>query len=246
MVDRITPRTTDADVRSVREATGVDDAAPVVTEPFSEWVLAGAFPAGRPAWEASGARFVPDAAPFAQRKLWLLNGAHSLLAYLGIALGHETVAGAIADEACRGWVERWWSEAGPHLPQSTAEVADYTDALLERFANPRLRHPLAQIAQDGSVKLPVRILPVLRAFRESGDLPEAATCALGAWLAHLRAGGPAVSDVRVDELSARCGGEPRHAAASVLQLLDPDLGGDVELVAAVGAVTSALEAGALP
>ena len=109
MVDRITPRTTDADLDEVRRLTGVDDRAVVVTEPFTEWVLSGDFPAGRPRWEDAGARFVDDIHPFETRKLWLLNGAHSLLAYAGSARGHETVADAMADPEVRGWVDEWWS-----------------------------------------------------------------------------------------------------------------------------------------
>ncbi|HEX8133145.1 MAG TPA: mannitol dehydrogenase family protein, partial [Actinomycetes bacterium] len=92
MVDRITPRTTQEDLRRIAEATGLEDRAPVATEPFHEWVLSGAFPGGRPRWEDAGATFTDDIAPFEERKLWLLNGGHSLLAYAGSARGHETVA----------------------------------------------------------------------------------------------------------------------------------------------------------
>jgi fructuronate reductase len=81
MVDRITPAATEADLDQARSASGFTDSAPVVTEPFSEWVLSVRFPAGRPRWEDAGARFVPDVMPFERRKLWLLNGAHSLFAY---------------------------------------------------------------------------------------------------------------------------------------------------------------------
>jgi len=60
------------------------DGAPVVTEPFASWVISGDFPAGRPQWEQAGALFVDDIEPYERRKLWLLNGAHSILAYLGL------------------------------------------------------------------------------------------------------------------------------------------------------------------
>ena len=83
MVDRITPAPIDADRSRAAELTGFDDRAPVVTEPFTEWVLSGGFPAGRPTWEDAGARFVDDVTPYEERKLWLLNGGHSLLAYAG-------------------------------------------------------------------------------------------------------------------------------------------------------------------
>jgi fructuronate reductase len=105
MVDRITPRTTPEDVRTVLEATGLHDSSPVGTEPFSEWVLSGSFPGGRPGWDAAGATITDDIEPYEHRKLWLLNGGHSLLAYAGSILGHQTVADAVAEETCRGWLE---------------------------------------------------------------------------------------------------------------------------------------------
>ena len=71
------------------EATGFDDRCPVVSEPFHEWVLSGAFPAGRPRWQDAGATFTDDITPYEHRKLWLLNGAHSLLAYAGSIRGHH-------------------------------------------------------------------------------------------------------------------------------------------------------------
>jgi fructuronate reductase len=95
MVDRITPRATQDDVRAVAERTGWHDEVPVVTEPFTEWVLSGDFPVGRPAWDAAGARFVDDVHPYETRKLLLLNGGHSLLAYAGSQFGHTTIAEAM-------------------------------------------------------------------------------------------------------------------------------------------------------
>ena len=87
MVDRITPRGTPEDVAAVLRSTGFDDRCPVVSEPFHEWVLSGAFPAGRPRWQDAGATFTSDVTPYEHRKLWLLNGAHSLLAYAGSISG---------------------------------------------------------------------------------------------------------------------------------------------------------------
>ena len=232
MVDRITPRTVDADRDAVLAATGLSDEAPVVTEPFSEWVLSGEFPAGRPDWPAAGARVVDDVAPFEERKLWLLNGAHSLLAYGGTLRGHETVADAVADPVCRGWITEWWDEAQQHLELPAASVEPYRAALLERFANPGIRHQLAQIAADGSQKLAVRILPVLRAERAAGRVPPGATRALAAWVCHLRGEGAPLRDPAADELARLAGGPLEAAVVAVLGFLDPDLAHDGVLVAA--------------
>ena len=156
MVDRITPATTDAEIRLVSETQGYLDNSPVPTEPFSEWVISGEFPAGRPDWESAGAQIVDDVEPYEQRKLWLLNGSHSLMAYAGPILGCETVAEGIAHPVLREWVLQWWHEAGPGLQ---VPWEDYAKALQDRYENPNIRHLLAQIAADGSLKLPVRIAP---------------------------------------------------------------------------------------
>jgi fructuronate reductase len=228
MVDRITPRTTDADRRAVAERTGWADAVPVITEPFTEWVLSGEFPAGRPAWDAAGARFVDDVHPHETRKLLLLNGGHSMLAYLGGARGHDTVAAAVADHACRQWLERWWDEASRYVPLPARDLATYRAALLERFANPRIRHMLAQIAADGSQKVPIRVLPVLRGERAAGRMPPAAVQALAAWILHLRGIGAPVDDAAAGPYRDRA-----RSAREVLALLAPDLASDGDLVDAL-------------
>jgi fructuronate reductase len=240
MVDRITPKTTPEDLRTVRQGTALDDRCPVATEPFSEWVLSGAFPGGRPTWEDAGATITDDIEPYEHRKLWLLNGGHSMLAYAGSALGHETVADAVADETCRGWLEEWWSEASRHLPFPERDVAAYRAALLDRFANPRMHHRLAQIAADGSQKLPVRILPTLRLERAAGRLPQGAVRALAAWICHLRGVGVPIVDARADEVIPLAAGPLREAVPRVLAALDPALADDHELVAAVTPVVKEL------
>ena len=161
-------------------------------------MISGAFPGGRPGWEDAGATITDEIEPYEHRKLWLLNGAHSILAYAGSARGHQTVAEAVADDTCRDWMQQWWAEASRHLDLPAADVAAYRAALLERFANPRMHHRLAQIAADGSQKLPVRILPVLRRERAAGRMPEGATRALAAWVCHLRGAGAPVDDVRAE------------------------------------------------
>ena len=237
VVDRITPRTAGpeltTEVERVRAATGVEDRVPVVTEPFHEWVLAGSFPAGRPQWESAGARFAGDVTPYENRKLWLLNGAHSLLAYAGSLRGHSTVAEAIADPALRAWVEEWWDVAGRYLEQPAAELAAYRRDLLDRFANPRIRHQLAQIATDGSQKLPIRVLPALRGERAAGRVPEPATRLFAAWVLHLRGLGAQVTDVQADRYVALAAGPLDEAVRRVLDALDPETGADGAVVATV-------------
>ncbi|WP_250005261.1 mannitol dehydrogenase family protein [Actinoplanes sp. M2I2] len=232
MVDRITPRTTPADIRDVAEAGGWPDAAPVITEPYTEWILSGEFPAGRPAWERGGARFVDDVVPHETRKLLLLNGGHSLLAYAGSALGHETVAAAVADPTCRAWLDQWWDEACRHVPLPADELTAYRAALMDRFANPRIRHTLAQIAADGSQKMRIRVVPVLRGERAADRMPVGAARVLAAWIDHLRGAGAPVTDAGAGPYAERA-----HSVGEVLALLAPDLAGDTDLIAATEALS---------
>lgn len=245
MVDRITPATTDADRAEVRAVTGREDRSPVVTEPFSEWVLQGDFPAGRPAWEHAGARFVPDVEPFERRKLWLLNAGHSLLAYTGLARGRVTVAEAFGDPACRAALEDLWSEAAEVLPFTAEEVAEATEALRRRFANARIEHRLAQIASDGSQKLPIRVLAVAEARRAAGlPVGRAGAAVVAAWVGHLVDREGATTDPSAAPLAVSLSGRPPAAQArTVLEALAP---GDPRLATWLApAVTEALTATAL-
>jgi fructuronate reductase len=181
-VDRITPQTTDGDRRLAEAEIGLVDAAPVVCEPFSDWVLCGEFPGGRPDWEVAGARFVAEIEPWEQRKLWLLNGGHSLLAYLGLLRGHATVADAIADIELAHALDRFWDLAQRHLPADDLELPAYRWQLLERFANARISYPLTQIAGDGLGKLRNRIVPVIEAAFAAGESAEPALLVVAAWI----------------------------------------------------------------
>jgi fructuronate reductase len=241
MVDRITPVTTDDDRALVERSCGYLDADPVATEPFSEWVISGAFPAGRPQWDKAGATIVENVVPFEQRKLWLLNASHSHLAYAASIRGFLTIDEAIADPECRSEVELLWDEASRHLELPGDAIVDYRQALLARFANPRMRDQLARIAADGSVKLPVRIMPTVRAERAAGRIPLGCATTLAAWVLHLRGLGAPVKDPEAASfLEAANSGELAEAAPAVLNLLEPGLGSDAELVDAVLAQAEAI------
>ena len=234
MVDRITPATTDEDRALVEKECGYVDASPVPTEPFNEWVISGGFPAGRPRWEEAGAKLVDDVEPFERRKLWLLNGSHSMLAYAGSIRGYATIDDAIADSNCRSWVEAFWDEASRYLTLPASDIADYRAALRTRFSNPRVRHQLAQIAPDGSIKLPVRTLPTVRAERSAGRVPIGCATTIAAWVLHLRGLGAPIKDpgAAAAEKAANSG-ELREAVPAVLDVLEPGLGGDRDFVDAV-------------
>jgi fructuronate reductase len=193
MVDRIVPATTDADRARIAAELGLEDAWPVMTEPFCQWVIEDRFPHGRPGWEKFGVTMVDNVGPFEDMKLRLLNGSHSAIAYLGLLSGHATVDRAFADPAIRQFVDRLWAEAIPTLPRNAGlDTASYTAELAERFSNTALAHRTAQIANDGSQKLPQRIVASALECLETGTLPQHLTLVLAAWIAACEARGGTV------------------------------------------------------
>ena len=158
----------------------------MATEPFSEWVLEGEFKGERPAWDTAGAKFTDDVVPHELRKLWLLNGAHSLMAYAAPRSSghHHRVGGYRRPGRAR--------LGGRVVGRRSAEAARrdvitaYRAALLERFSNPRMHDQLSRIAADGSQKIPIRIVPALLADRKEGNSPLGAERAVAAWILHLR------------------------------------------------------------
>ena len=180
------------------------------------------------------ARIVAEVEPFEQRKLWLLNGSHSMLAYAGSIRGHSTIDEAIADPACRSWVEMFWDEASRHLTLPAADIAAYREALLTRFSNPRARDQLARIAADGSTKLLVRTVPTIRSERAAGRVPVGCATTVAAWVLHLRGLGAPIKDAGAAAArDAANSGELPEVVPAVLDTLEPRLGADQDFVDAV-------------
>lgn len=187
MVDRITPATTEDDIARVAQLTGHVDAAPVMHEPFAQWVIEDDFVGGaRPDFAAAGVEMVQDVTAHEHMKLRMLNGTHSALAYTGYLAGHETIADTVADPVFASYVRQLWSEIMPAVqaPEGVS-LTDYADALFDRYANPRIRHRTWQIAMDGSQKLPQRILGSLEANVAGGRASPALCLAVASWMRYV-------------------------------------------------------------
>ena len=181
MVDRIVPATTAADADHFEARFGYRDDAMVLGEPWSQWVIEDAFAGERPHWEVAGAQFVPDVTPYETAKLRLLNASHSACAYLGVLAGHEFVHEAIADPEIRAFVVSLMDqEVTPTLPELPG-LDGYKAAILERFANAAVPYRTAQVAMDGSQKLPQRLLPVVAERLNAGHSVALAAEVIGAW-----------------------------------------------------------------
>src|SRR5947209_18170233 len=186
MVDRITPATTPEDRAAISACLGLEDAAPVVTEPFSQWVVEDRFPQGRPDWSLAGAEFVIDVAPYENMKLRLLNGSHSTLAYLGYLAGYETICDTLKEENFRWLAEGVMDDAATTLKMPPgADVTAYKRALMERYANPALRHRTWQICMDGSQKLPQRLLGSIRDRLAAGAPIDRLVMGVAGWMRYV-------------------------------------------------------------
>ncbi|MEJ2035675.1 MAG: mannitol dehydrogenase family protein [Maritimibacter sp.] len=188
MVDRIVPATKPEDIARIEAMIGAHDAAPVVHEPFRQWVIEDDFVGGeRPDWGAVGAELVADVTPYEHMKLRMLNGTHSPLAYLGYLARHETISDCMSDPVFAAFVQQLWEgEIIPALtPPPGVSLADYASALHARYANPAIRHLTWQIAMDGSQKLPQRILGTVADNIAAGRAVPGLMLAIAAWMRYV-------------------------------------------------------------
>ncbi len=200
MVDRIVPAATDAVRERAAGMIGAADALALETEPFTQWVIEDSFACGRPAWEAGGALFVEAVEPYEKMKLRLLNGSHSLIAYLGQIHNLEYVRDVMTVADYRRIVRGHMQAVLPTLdPVPGIDLKAYMDQLIARFENPAIAHRTAQIAMDGTQKLPQRIFaPASEAIATGVDAGSFAY-ATALWIAYLQRT-ENVDDPRADEL----------------------------------------------
>ncbi|WP_318388529.1 fructuronate reductase [Enterobacter sp.] len=169
MVDRIVPAATDESLAEITQTLGVEDPCAISCEPFIQWVVEDNFVAGRPEWEVAGVQMVQDVLPWEQMKLRMLNGSHSFLAYLGYLAGFAHISDCMEDTHFRTAARRLMlDEQAPTLRITDVDLTAYADSLIERFANPALKHRTWQIAMDGSQKLPQRMLDGIRVHVQRG------------------------------------------------------------------------------
>ncbi|KQR73730.1 mannitol dehydrogenase [Burkholderia sp. Leaf177] len=227
MVDRIVPSTTDADRDAASSALGLYDAAPVPCEPFRQWVIEDRFPAGRPAWDRVGVQLVDDVMPFELAKLRMLNATHSTLAYLSMLAGFKTIDEAISFPPMRTLIHSMMThEIAPTLTvPATFDLMAYRDALLERYSNPALKHRCAQIAMDGSQKIPPRLLGTISARLKRGESIARLALGVAAWFVFLRGRADDGSTFPIsDPMAARLTSLTKTAGNTTEGLVDAMLG----------------------
>jgi mannitol 2-dehydrogenase len=170
MVDRITPVTTPEDIAELREQFGVEDAWPVVCEPFTQWILEDDFVAGRPPLENVGVQITPDVRAYEQIKLRLLNGGHQALAYSGRLAGYTYAHDAARDPVLETFLRGYMNEARRTLTSVPGiDLDDYVATLLTRFADPHIRDTLARLCASSSDRIPKWVVPIIHENLDNRD-----------------------------------------------------------------------------
>ncbi len=208
MVDRITPATTPADIEWLRDHFSIDDAWPVVTEPFKQWVIEDTFANGRPQWERVGAQFTTDVASYEIMKMRLLNGSHLAMAYLGALMGFTYVQDIMADPLLVSFIRSFMEEVTPVVPRIPGvSVPDYKASLLDRFANPTINDQVTRICSEGSAKLPKWLLPSIQDLLDMGVSTPLLSLVVASWIFYLGRGKDQngrpleIVDARAEELT---------------------------------------------
>ncbi|MEG5263357.1 mannitol dehydrogenase family protein [Pseudomonas sp. JDS28PS106] len=188
MVDRITPMTSAQHRLKLADEKNIDDAWPVVCEPFVQWVLEDKFVAGRPAWEQVGVQFTDDVTPYEEMKIKLLNGSHLALTYLGFLKGYRYVHETMNDPLFVGFIRAYMDlDVTPQLAQVPGiDLTNYKDTLIHRFSNRAIADQLERVCSDGSSKFPKFTVPTInRLIQDQGNL-ERASLVVAAWALYLK------------------------------------------------------------
>src|SRR5215203_4232694 len=183
MVDRITPVTTDGDRAEIRDRFGVEDAWPVVCEPFTQWALEDRFNAGRPPFEDVGVQVVPDVEPYELMKLRLLNASHQALCYFGFLAGYRLVHEVAQDRLFANFLLDYMNrEATPTLPPVPGVDLDaYKRTLIERFSNGAVRDTVARLCAESSDRIPKFVLPAVKENLAAGRDVRLAAAVVASW-----------------------------------------------------------------
>ena len=191
LVDRIVPGTPAPDARAEMEtALGYRDGLLTVAEAYRLFVIQGddSLRARLPFADEPGVVVTEDVAPYRQRKVRMLNGAHTVTTPAAILCGCETGLDAVRHPVAGPFLRR--AMLDEIVPTVDAPGSDaYARAVLDRFGNPYVRHALVDISLQQSMKMRVRVVPSILAYAErTGRVPEALAFGFAAYLWMVREG----------------------------------------------------------
>ena len=191
LVDRIVPGTPGAAALAATEAQlGYRDGLLTVAEAYRLFVVQGddALRARLPFGGLPGVTVTEDVAPYRERKVRMLNGAHTVIVPAAILCGCQTVLEAVRHPLVGPFLRTaMMDEIVPTLDAPGSE--GYARAVLDRFANPYVRHALVDISLQQSMKVRVRVVPTIAKYVErTGRAPESLAFGFAAYLRFVREG----------------------------------------------------------
>ncbi len=187
LVDRIVPGYPAAEAEALTARLGYKDPLIVAAEPFLLWVIEGpASLAEELPLHKAGLDVVwtDDLQPYRTRKVRILNGAHTASSLASYSASLDTVRAMTEDPVVSTFLNRvMFEEIVPFVPLPEAERKAYAETIVERFANPHIRHELISIALNSVSKWQVRVLPTVKDFiARNGKAPAGLAFSLAALL----------------------------------------------------------------
>lgn len=187
MVDRITPATAVTVYETIRSTYHIEDAFPVIAEPFKQWIIEDQFCNTRPPFEKVGVQFTSNVAPYEKMKIRLLNAAHSAMGYLGYLCGYTYVYEIPQVPEFVTYLKNLMDlEVSPLIGDVPGiDLTQYKNTLIERFANKTIKDHLLRICMNGSAKIPAFILPSIVEQLERGGPIGRLTLCVASWVRFL-------------------------------------------------------------
>ncbi|MFK8010366.1 MAG: mannitol dehydrogenase family protein [Saprospiraceae bacterium] len=183
MVDRITPVTPKSSIEFLKNKYHLNDAWPIVCEPYIQWVIEDKFSNGKPPLEKLGVQFVPDVTPYEKMKIRLLNAGHSVLGIPGAVHGHPTINACMEDDLFASFMRQFMDkEVSPLLGEIEGiDLTEYKNSLEKRFANPNIKDGVSRICSESSAKLPKFLIPTIQENLARGESIKYGTFILAVW-----------------------------------------------------------------
>lgn len=188
LVDRICTGYPKDEAEELTAFLGEEDKLMNTAEIFHLWVIEGDFEKEFPLKAAGGnVIWTPDVTPYKKRKVRILNGAHTSMVLAARLYGLSTVKECLDNKTVRAFLDKTLSEEIIPTLGSTEEDITFGKAVLDRFANPFVKHQLLSIALNSVSKFKARVLPTLLEYYEkNGVLPKCMTFSLAALIAFYR------------------------------------------------------------
>lgn len=201
MVDRITPRTTDALRQEVEELFPGFGSTTVQTEEYTQWVIEDKFASDFPDLTKVGVVITKDIEPYEETKIRILNGGHTSLAYLGALSGYDTFDQVMNDPTHRNHFRQLQKEEiAPSIDiELPFDIHDYIDTVEERFSNATNLDELDRICMDGFTKFHTFVVPSLRKCLEQDKRPMHIYKSIAAWYIYSRRFARGCKHIRYNE-----------------------------------------------